>query len=132
MVNDGRITHGRPISASTRRASSSVCAIPQRGSSSPQFAIAARKRSRSSALRMTSARAPIISTPKRSSTPESCSARAVFSAVCPPRVGSSASGRSFSMICATTSGVIGSMYVTSAVSGSVMIVAGFELTSTIL
>jgi hypothetical protein len=31
------------------------------------------------------------------------------------------------MILATTSGVIGSMYVASAKSGSVMIVAGFEL-----
>ena len=34
------------------------------------------------------------------------------------------------MILATNSGVIGSMYVRSAVSGSVMIVAGFEFTST--
>ena len=34
---------------------------------------------------------------------------AQFSAVCPPMVGSSASGRSFSMILATISGVIGSI-----------------------
>ena len=38
-----------------------------------------------------------------------CSDSAVLSAVCPPMVGSSASGRSFSMILATISGVIGSM-----------------------
>ena len=37
------------------------------------------------------------------------SASAVLSAVWPPMVGSSASGRSFSMILATISGVIGSM-----------------------
>ena len=36
-------------------------------------------------------------------------ASAQFSAVCPPMVGSSASGRSRSMILATISGVIGSM-----------------------
>ena len=37
------------------------------------------------------------------------SASAVLSAVCPPIVGSTASGLSFSMILATTSGVIGSI-----------------------
>ena len=79
---------------------------------------------------MTSALAPIISTPYLASTPRSSSARAVFSAVWPPMVGSSASGRSLAMIFSTISGVIGSMYVASATSGSVMIVAGFELTST--
>ncbi len=72
--------------------------------------------------------APISSTPYFSSTPASCSATAVFSAVCPPRVGSSASGRSRAMTCSTNSGVIGSTYVASANSGSVMIVAGLELT----
>lgn len=53
---------------------------------------------------------------------------AVLSAVWPPRVGRSASGRSFAMIFSTNSGVIGSTYVASAISGSVMIVAGLELT----
>jgi len=60
-------------------------------------------------LSITAALAPIISTPYRASTPEASSARAVFSAVWPPMVGSSASGRSFSMILATISGVIGSI-----------------------
>jgi hypothetical protein len=43
-----------------------------------------------------------------SSTPERCRLSAVLSAVCPPMVGSSASGRSFSMILVAKSGVIGS------------------------
>ena len=52
----------------------------------------------------------------------------MLSAVWPPSVGSSASGFSFAMIASTISGVIGSTYVRSANSGSVMIVAGFEFT----
>ena len=44
-----------------------------------------------------------------SRTPMRRSDSAVLSAVCPPMVGKSASGRSFSMILATISGVIGSM-----------------------
>jgi hypothetical protein len=57
---------------------------------------------------MASMFAPINSTPNLSSTPASCSATAVFSAVWPPRVGRSASGRSRAMTRATKSGVIGS------------------------
>ena len=84
---------------------------------------------------MASAVAPIISTSYLSSTPIFCSDSAQLSAVCPPIVGSSAkppgiAWRSVAMILATTSGVIGSTYVRSAMSGSVMIVAGLELTST--
>ena len=79
---------------------------------------------------MTSRVAPIISTPNFSSVPLSQTAAAVFRPVCPPSVGSRASGRSSSMIFATASGVIGSIYVRSAIPGSVMMVAGFELTST--
>lgn len=52
--------------------------------------------------------APISSTPYLPRTPASCSATAVFSAVWPPSVGSSASGRSLAMIFSTMSGVIGS------------------------
>ena len=74
--------------------------------------------------------APIISTLNLSRTPISSSAREVFNPVCPPIVGRSASGRSISIIFATVSGVIGSIYVASAISGSVIIVAGFELTRT--
>ena len=78
------------------------------GVSRPIFAIASRKSWRSSALSIASAVAPIISTPNLSSTPIFLSDSAVLSAVCPPIVGRSASGRSFSMILATISGVIGS------------------------
>ena len=53
--------------------------------------------------------APISSTPNRSRVPSSSSAIATLSAVCPPIVGRSASGRSRAMICSTTSGVTGSM-----------------------
>ena len=52
--------------------------------------------------------APISSTSYLSRTPFSASATAVFSAVWPPSVGSSASGRSLAMIFSTNSGVIGS------------------------
>jgi len=45
-----------------------------------------------------------------------------------PTVGSRASGRSRSMIASSTSGVSGSIYVRSASSGSVMIVAGLLFT----
>jgi len=72
--------------------------------------------------------APISSTPYVESTPFSCRATAALSAVWPPIVASSASGRSRAMTFSRYSGVIGSMYVASANSGSVMIVAGFEFT----
>ena len=71
--------------------------------------MASRKSWRSSALSMASAVAPIISTSNFSSTPIFLSDRAQFSAVWPPMVGQEARrGRSFSMILATISGVIGS------------------------
>ena len=119
---------GRPISAAIVRASSSVWAMPERGTSRPISIIASLNRSRSSAVAMASALAPIISgVPGTPMMPCSYSAIATLSPVCPPSVGSTASGRSRSMIAASTSGVSGSMYVRSAKSGSVMIVAGFEL-----
>ena len=70
--------------------------------------MALRNSSRLSAFWMTSGVAPIISMPSRSNMPVSATMRAVFSAVCPPRVGRSASGRSFSSTAHTTSGVMGS------------------------
>ncbi len=104
--------------------------MAERGRLSPIFCMAALNSSRSSAFLMAGSLAPISSTPKRSSTPSSASATAMLRPVWPPSVGSSACGRSRSMTRATNSGVSGSMYVRSAVSGSVMIVAGFEFTST--
>ena len=79
---------------------------------------------------MARAFAPISSTPNRSSVPSRTNAIATFNAVCPPIVGSSASGRSRSITLRTHSGVTGSTYVRSASSGSVMMVAGFEFTNT--
>jgi hypothetical protein len=88
------------------------------------------KSARSSAFLMAGILAPMSSTPNRSSVPSSASATARLSAVWPPSVGSSACGRSRSMILATNSGVSGSTYVRIAISGSVMIVAGLLLTRT--
>ena len=90
-------------------ASSMVCTTVDLGLSSPMASMASRNFCRSSALSITSARAPIISTPCSARTPMRSSAKAVFSAVWPPIVGSSASGFSAAMILATISGVIGSM-----------------------
>ncbi len=127
-VNEGRITIGKPSSACAAAASSMLWAISERGDSRPISLIALRNFSRSSAVSMASRLAAISSTPNSSSTPSRTRSSAVFSAVCPPIVGSSASGRSFSMMRATVRQLTGSMYTTSAISGSVMIVAGLELT----
>ena len=108
-VKLGRMIEGRPVRASTAKASSMLCATPLRADSRPILSIASRNFWRSSALSMASASAPIIFTPYFARVPSWNSASAVFSAVCPPMVGSTASGRSFSMIFATTSGVIGSI-----------------------
>ena len=74
--------------------------------------------------------APIISTLYFSRIPLSDNSTARFSAVCPPTVGKIACGRSRAIISSRYSFVSGSMYVRCASSGSVMIVAGFEFTST--
>ena len=87
-----------------------------------------RNKSRSSARSMTSAEAPMSSTPYCSSTPARARAKARFKPVWPPMVGSSASGRSLAMTAVSASTVKGSMYVASAMSGSVMMVAGLLLT----
>ncbi|MDT4888692.1 hypothetical protein FQZ97_1252890 [compost metagenome] len=84
-------------------------AMPERGQARPMDFMALSKRERSSALSMVSALAPIISTPNLASTPWCSRSSAQFSAVCPPMVGSNASGRSFSMILATVCHLIGSM-----------------------
>src|SRR5262249_34009263 len=100
---------------------------PPKPARTPALATMSLNSRRSSPRRIASMSAPISSTLYLSSTPDSCSATAVLSAVCPPSVASSASGRSRAMTCSTKSGVIGSMYVASANSGSVMMVAGLEL-----
>ena len=108
-VNEGRMMVGKPTIAWTWRASSSECASAERGLASPILAMASLNFSRSSALSMASFLAPIISTPNFASTPSRARSRAQFNAVCPPMVGSSASGRSFSMMRATICQVMGSM-----------------------
>ena len=80
-------------------------------------------------MSIASADAPIISTLYLSSTPDFFNDSVVFNAVCPPIVGRITSGLSFSIIALTNSGVIGSIYVASANSGSVIIVAGLEFIS---
>ena len=107
-VKLGRMMTGRPTWSSASRASAVVLISWLFGESRPIRSIAWRNRSRSSALSMTSALAPIISTPNRSRVPSLASAIAVLSAVCPPIVGSSASGRTRSITRATIAGVIGS------------------------
>jgi hypothetical protein len=79
------------------------------GFSSPIRSIASRKSLRSSAISMASRLAPIISTPNFLQHPHFLERQRGVEPVCPPMVGNSASGRSFSMILATTSGVIGSI-----------------------
>ena len=100
---------GRPISSSASSAWINVLIWCERGVSSPMRFIASRNSSRSSAMSMASAVAPIILTLNFSSVPILRRLSAQLSAVCPPMVGNSASGRSFSMILATISGVIGSI-----------------------
>ncbi len=105
---------GRPMSSSTSRAAPSDWTTWLFGVCRPILVMAWRNRSRFSALSMASALAPIISTSNFARTPISSSLRAVLSAVWPPMVGSRAkppgvTWRSFSMIFATISGVIGSI-----------------------
>ncbi len=101
---------GSPMPSTIASASSSEWAVPDRGTSRPISIIACLNRARSSAVAIASALAPIISgvpgTPIR---PRSNSSMAMFRPVWPPRVGSTASGRSRSMIAASTSHVSGSM-----------------------
>jgi hypothetical protein len=109
-VNEGRMMAGRPISSSAASALISVLTCLERGVSRPMRCIA----SRSSALSIACAVAPIMVTSKRAKTPILLSDKAVLSAVCPPMVGNrpnppAATWRSFSMIWATISGVIGSI-----------------------
>ena len=70
---------------------------------------------------------PKTSTLHSSRIPEFSNSTAIFKPVCPPKVGKSASGRSLRIILETNSSEIGSIYTLSAISTSVIIVAGLEL-----
>ena len=83
--------------------------MPLRAEPRPMLVIASLNFRRSSAFSMACSLAPIISTPCFASTPCLCRSSAQFSAVCPPIVGSSASGFSLAMIFSSTCQVIGSM-----------------------
>ena len=84
--------------------------MPLGGTDKPISNMACLNLSRSSAVAMASALAPMSSgVPGTPTKPRSNRAMAVFKPVCPPRVGSTASGFSRSMMRATTSHVSGSM-----------------------
>jgi hypothetical protein len=107
-VKLGRMTAGRPISASTSRASGRLFTIRPRQVSRPIFRIVCLKISRSSPRLIASAFAPIISTPCRARMPRRSSSMARLSAVWPPSVGSTASGFSISITFSSISQVSGS------------------------
>ena len=102
--------------------------MAERADSPPTFSTMPRKSSRFSPRSIASTSAPISFTPYLASVPRLNKPIAALRAVCPPSVARTASGFSFAIIFSINSGVIGSMYVASANSGSVIIVAGLELT----
>ena len=88
MVKLGRSTHGRPTSSRmSQRLGERVGDAATSGTSTPILIIASLNFCRSSALSMTSALAPIISTPYFSRTPCLCRSIAVFSAGLPAEGG---------------------------------------------
>ncbi len=109
MVKDGRMMVGKPMAPCTCCASSMLWAMPERAEPRPMRVMACLNFSRSSAMSMASREAPIISTPYFSSTPCLARSSAQFSAVWPPMVGRTASGRSLAMMFSSTRQVIGSM-----------------------
>ncbi len=103
------MTAGRPIRSTIFSASSTLWAISLRGMAMPRRFIVSLKAWRSSPRSMASTCTPITLTPYLSSTPRRASCEERFSPDWPPRFGSRASGRSFSMISAIASTVSGSM-----------------------
>ena len=129
-VYAGLMINGSPSSSITSSASFKDDIALLRGTFSPMRSIVCLNNSRSSVFLIASRGVPNSSTPYFSKTPISASSLVILSPVWPPIPAIIPSGRSFSMIFATTFASIGSMYTASAISGSVMIVAGFEFTST--
>ncbi len=108
-MNAGRMTTGSPMSSIIAMASSMVWAVADGGTLRPMPCMASLNRWRSSAVVMASALAPISSgVPGTPTALRSTSSIARFSAVWPPRVGSTASGCSCSMILARWSASSGS------------------------
>ena len=101
----------RPMSWAILRASSIVCATPERATSRPILSIASLNFWRSSPFSMASAFAPMSLTPYFVRMPPCQRSIAALRAVWPPRVGRRASGFSAAMIFSMISTVIGSTYV---------------------
>ena len=131
-VYAGRTTRGRGSSFSASCASSMDSTIALGSTGSPMSERSWRNSSRSSALRMVFRGVPSSRTLYSSKMPASASSTARFRPVWPPSVGRMPSGRSAAMMRLSTSTVSGSIYTTSAMSSSVIIVAGLELTSTVV
>ena len=126
-VNAGLIITGYPISLAKSIAPCRVLTISDSGTGSFNSLINSRNRSRSSALLIAESFVPKTSTLHSAKIPDFCNSIAIFSPVCPPKVGNNASGLSFLIIWLTNSKEMGSIYTLSAISTSVIIVAGLEL-----
>ena len=107
-VKDGRITTGYLRLCVVARHWSMSWQIWLRGTSAPRPPTISLNLSRSSPALIASMLAPISSTSYFCNTPWSCRATAALSAVWPPRVGSTASGRWMAMTFSSVSVVIGS------------------------
>ena len=108
-VKAGRTMTGYPIVAAKATASSTVLTISDSGMGCSNSSINCLKRSRSSAWSIADNLVPRSSTPSSSRIPFLDNSMAILRPVCPPRVGSKASGRSLRRIRVTNSSVIGSM-----------------------
>ncbi len=126
-VKEGLIIAGNPTESRANKASSIFLAILALADSNPILVMLCLNNSLSSALLMESGLAPIISILCFFKIPEWNNSKVAFKAVCPPIVGRTASGFSISIIFSIVFFSIGSIYVASAIIGSVIIVAGFEL-----
>ena len=109
MVKEGLRISGKLCSSRHFIPSSNEPTWVLLGVLNPSLSIAALKSSLSSAFLMAGSLAPMSSTLCLSRMPLSESSIARFNAVCPPIVGSRASGRSFSIIISRNSSVSGSM-----------------------
>ena len=121
-----------PMTLTASLASSIELTDLDTGTGSPILSMVSLNSSLSSDMAMASGCVPTREQWSLSSSPESASSEQMFRAVCPPIPDRTPSTPSFSMILATLEATRGSMYTLSAVSGSVWMVAGLELTRTVL
>jgi hypothetical protein len=136
MVKDGRMIAGRPISSSARSASGRFLVWIERGVSRPILVMASRNSWRSSALSIASAVAPIISTSYLASVPHLAQRqRAVQRGLAAHgRQQREAAGNDVALLLDDLGDDLGRDRLDIGgvrQSGSVMIVAGLELTRTI-